>query len=89
MVNTIGVRPQTQKFIKLHPKWILPRESTAEEFYFKGNTIGFHQQIQKLELQTKYLVPCREITAESKGFRLNGNTIGFCAQTQSSKRHVS
>ena len=85
--NTIGFRPQTQKFIKLHPKWILPRESTAEEFYLEGNTIGFHPKIHKLELRTKHLVPCRESTAESKGFHLNGNTIGFCPQTQSSKRH--
>ena len=85
--NTMGFRPQTQKFIKLHPKWILPLENTAEEFYLEGNTIGFHPQIQKLELHTKYLVPCRVSTAESKGFHLNGNTIGFSPQTRSSKRH--
>ena len=44
-----------------------------------GNTIGFHPQTQKLELHTKYIVPC-ESTAEE--VHMNGNTIGFHPQTQ-------
>ena len=46
--NTIGFCPQAQKFKKLHPTWILPRESTPESkgFYLNGNTIGFHPQTQ-------------------------------------------
>ena len=34
-----------------------------KRFQLNGNTIGFHPQTQKLELHTKYIVPC-ESTAE-------------------------
>ena len=54
----------------------------------KGNATGFHPKIQKLELRTKHLVPRRESSAESNGCHLNGNTIGFCSQTQKLKLRV-
>ena len=40
-----------------------------KKFLFNGNTIGFHPQIQKLELHTKQIVPC-ESTAEEVSFEL-------------------
>ena len=40
-----------------HVKVLLKR------FHLDGNTIGLHPQTQKLELQTKKIVPC-ESTAE-------------------------
>ena len=36
-------------------------------FHLNGNTIGFDPQTQKLELHTKYVVPC-ESTAEEVSF---------------------
>ena len=38
-----------------------------KRFHVNGNTIGFHPQTQKLELHTKYIVPC-ESTAEEVSF---------------------
>ena len=38
-----------------------------KRFHFNGNTIGFHRQIQKLELHTKLIVPCEQ-TAEEVSF---------------------
>ena len=40
-----------------HVKVLLKR------FHLNDNTIGFHPQTQKLELHTKYMVPC-ESTSE-------------------------
>ena len=40
-----------------------------KRFHLNGNTIGFHPQIQKLELHTKQIVPC-ESTAEEVSFEL-------------------
>ena len=44
-----------------HVKVLLKR------FRLNGNTIGFRPQTQKLELRTKYIVPC-ESTAEEVSF---------------------
>ena len=38
-----------------------------KRFHLNGNTIGFYPQTQKLELHTKYIVPC-ERTAEEVSF---------------------
>ena len=38
-----------------------------KRFHLNGNTIGFHRQIQKLELHTKLIVPCEQ-TAEEVSF---------------------
>ena len=35
-----------------------------KRFHLNGNTIGFHPQTQKLELHTKYIVPCESTTEE-------------------------
>ena len=40
-------------------------ESTAEEFSLKWpNTIAFHAQTLKLELPTKYIIPCKSTAEE-------------------------
>ena len=44
-----------------HVKVLLKR------FHLNGNTIGFHPQTPKLELHTKYILPC-ESTAEEVSF---------------------
>ena len=38
-----------------------------KRFHLNGNTIGFHPQTQKLELPTKFKIPC-ENTAEAVSF---------------------
>ena len=52
-----------------------------KRFHLNGNTIGFHPQTQKLELQTKQIVLL-------KRFHLNGYTIGFHPQTQKLEQHT-
>ena len=49
------------KHKKYHVKVLLKR------IHLNGNTIGFHPLSQKLELHTKYIVPC-ESTAEEVSF---------------------
>ena len=45
-----------------------------KRFYLNGSTIGFHPQTQKLELHTKYIVPC-ESTAEEASFEWSHHRI--------------
>ena len=52
-----------------------------KRFHLNGHTIGFHSQIQKLELHTKQIVPY-ESTAEEVSFELNVHTRGFHPHTQ-------
>ena len=59
ILNTIVFRPQTLE--KVRTKYQL--NSTMKRFHLNCHTIGFHPQSQKLELHTKYIVPC-ESTAE-------------------------
>ena len=42
-------------------------KALLKRFHLNGDTIGFHPQTQKLELHTKYIVPC-ESTAEEVSF---------------------
>ena len=35
-----------------------------KRFHLNGNTIGFHPQTQKLQLHTKYIVPCENAAEE-------------------------
>ena len=44
--------------IKQHYAKVLPKR-----FHLNGNTIGFRPRNKKLELHTKYMIPC-ESTAE-------------------------
>ena len=41
-----------------------------------GHTRGFHSQTQKLELHTKYIVPC-ESTAEEVSYEWSHQRISF------------
>ena len=56
-------------------------------FIWKVTPQDFVQRFKSYNYVLNIVVPRRESSAESKGFHLNGNTIGFCPQTQSSKRH--
>ena len=52
-----------------------------KRFHLNGNTIRFYPQTQKLELHTKYIVPC-ESTQSAEEVSLNRNIIVFIPQTQ-------
>ena len=45
-----------------------------KRFHLNGNNIGFHPQTQKLEIHTKYIVPC-ESTAEEVSFEWKQHRI--------------
>ena len=64
-----------------------PCESIAEGVsLMNGNTIGFHLQMQKLEL---YILNKQyHVKVLLKGFHLNGNTKGFHPQTQKLELHT-
>ena len=57
----------SQKFqtslYKILRNYLCDAKGLATRFHLSGHAIGFHLQTQKLELQTKQIVPC-ESTAE-------------------------
>ena len=47
-----------------------------KRFHLNGHTVGFHPQTQKLELNTKQIVPC-ESMAEEVSFEPSHYTVSF------------
>ena len=54
-----------------HVKVLLKR------FHLNGHILGFHTQTQKLELRTKYIVPCKS-SAEEVAPKLEVGNITRC-----------